>query len=143
MPSQWDAKADRDLLLAIIDEGALKSVLWPKIAQKMKDRGYTFSHEACRQHFQKIRKEAKSPSKSATSTPRKRSTNDTPTSSFKSSSQKTNTTTSSILDDEDFETPTKKRKKNEHPIKEEVDFQQAYRFKAENEGEIIDIEREE
>lgn len=48
MPSQWDARADRDLLLAIIDEGALKSVLWPKIAEKMQNKGYTFTHEACR-----------------------------------------------------------------------------------------------
>lgn len=44
----WDTKADRDLLLAIIDEGALKSVHWPKVAQKMSEKGYTFTHEGCR-----------------------------------------------------------------------------------------------
>ncbi|KAF8856287.1 hypothetical protein BDZ45DRAFT_561403, partial [Acephala macrosclerotiorum] len=78
MPSQWNYEADRDLLLAIIDEGALKSVIWPKISEKMAAKGYTFTHEACRQHFQKIRKESKSAPKFAagnsppTPTPRKR-----------------------------------------------------------------------
>lgn len=47
-PSQWDAKADRDLLLAIIDEGTLKSIIWPKVAGILQSKGYTFTHEACR-----------------------------------------------------------------------------------------------
>jgi hypothetical protein len=48
MPSQWDHKADKDLLLAIIEEGSLKSIVWPQIAEKMKAKEYTFTHEACR-----------------------------------------------------------------------------------------------
>jgi hypothetical protein len=48
MPSQWDQKADKDLLLAIIDEGTLKSIEWPKISAVMLEKGYTFTHEACR-----------------------------------------------------------------------------------------------
>lgn len=47
-PSQWDHKADKDLLLAIIDEGALKGIVWPKIAVTLQSKGYTFTHEACR-----------------------------------------------------------------------------------------------
>ncbi|CZR53679.1 uncharacterized protein PAC_03559 [Phialocephala subalpina] len=138
MPSQWDHKADRDLLLAIIEEGALKSVIWPTIAEKMNAKGYTFTHEACRQHFQKIRKESKSAPKSAAGnspaapTPRKR------TSTTKTNGRTSNGTRSFSNDSEDFDTPSKKRK-----FKEEVDFEQAYQFKAENPGEVIDIEREE
>jgi len=48
MPSQWDHKADKDLLLAIIEKGELKSVNWAAIAEKMNAKGYTFTHEACR-----------------------------------------------------------------------------------------------
>jgi hypothetical protein len=48
MPSQWDHKADKDLLLAIIENGDLKSISWPAIAAKMQDKQYTFTHEACR-----------------------------------------------------------------------------------------------
>jgi hypothetical protein len=48
MPSQWDHKADKDLLLAIIENGDLKSISWPVIAGKMNAKGYTFTHEACR-----------------------------------------------------------------------------------------------
>jgi hypothetical protein len=48
MPSQWDHKADKDLLLAIIENGDLKSISWPAIAAKMQAKQYTFTHEACR-----------------------------------------------------------------------------------------------
>jgi hypothetical protein len=48
MPSQWDHKADKDLLLAIIENGDLKSISWPAIAAKMQAKAYTFTHEACR-----------------------------------------------------------------------------------------------
>ncbi len=51
MPSTWDAKADRHLLLSIIEDGQLKSINWPSIANKMKAKGYSFSHEACRYVF--------------------------------------------------------------------------------------------
>jgi len=51
MPSTWDAKADKDLLLSIIDDGQLKSINWPSISSKMKAKNYTFSNEACRYVF--------------------------------------------------------------------------------------------
>ena len=51
MPSQWDHKADKDLLLAIIENGDLKSISWPAIAAKMQVKQYTFTHEACRYVF--------------------------------------------------------------------------------------------
>lgn len=46
--SLWDHKSDKDLLLAIIDNGALKGIDWKVISDKMVAKGYTFSHEACR-----------------------------------------------------------------------------------------------
>jgi hypothetical protein len=46
--SLWDHKSDKDLLLAIIDNGALKGIDWKDISEKMTVKGYTFSHEACR-----------------------------------------------------------------------------------------------
>lgn len=48
MPSVWDHKADKDLLLAIIENGALKGIEWPKISDIMNAKGYTFTHEGCR-----------------------------------------------------------------------------------------------
>ncbi|KAL2066673.1 hypothetical protein VTL71DRAFT_2745 [Oculimacula yallundae] len=58
MPSQWNGDADRDLLLAIIEDGSTKSINWPNVASTIQGKGYSFSHEACRQHFQKIRRNA-------------------------------------------------------------------------------------
>jgi len=46
--SVWDHKADKDLLLAIIDMGTLSAVDWPGIAAKMVAKNYTFTKEACR-----------------------------------------------------------------------------------------------
>lgn len=46
--SQWDHKSDKDLLLTIIDAGALKGIDWKAIADAMKQKGYSFTHEACR-----------------------------------------------------------------------------------------------
>jgi len=44
-----DHKADKDLLLAIIEEGSLKNIIWPNISDKMQAKNYTFTKEACRQ----------------------------------------------------------------------------------------------
>jgi hypothetical protein len=48
MASQWDHRADKALLLAIIEDGQCKSINWRIIATKMKAKNYTFTHEACR-----------------------------------------------------------------------------------------------
>ncbi|TGO66162.1 hypothetical protein BOTNAR_0066g00010 [Botryotinia narcissicola] len=71
MPSQWDHRADRDLLLAIIEGNNLKAIEWPTISERLEKKGYSFTKEACRQHFQKIRKESRtsSPSASTSTTP--------------------------------------------------------------------------
>ncbi|EKD16221.1 uncharacterized protein L3040_009539 [Drepanopeziza brunnea f. sp. 'multigermtubi'] len=144
MPSVWDHKADKDLLLTIIDEGSLKSIAWPSISNKMADKGYSFTHEGCRQHFQKIRKEARnghnaletlapSPSKAkakakAVTTPRK-------------ASKKENAPWADGDDNkddyEDLPPPSSKRKrevKKEQPLDQESS--QAYQFKVEYMGDV-------
>lgn len=48
MPSQWDHRADKDLLLAIIEGENLKSVEWPAVSNRLSRKGYSFTKEACR-----------------------------------------------------------------------------------------------
>ena len=48
MPSMWDHRADKDLLLTIIEDGNLTGTDWHSVAAKMKSKDHTFSHEACR-----------------------------------------------------------------------------------------------
>ncbi|KAB8301173.1 hypothetical protein EYC80_003069 [Monilinia laxa] len=67
MPSQWDHRADKDLLLAIIEGNNLKAIEWPTISERLNQKGYSFTKEACRQHFQKIRKESRTGSQSVSS----------------------------------------------------------------------------
>ncbi|RFU33417.1 hypothetical protein B7463_g2925, partial [Scytalidium lignicola] len=45
----WNNQSDRDLLLAIIAEGSLKSIDWEAVAKRMGSQGYTFTKEGCRQ----------------------------------------------------------------------------------------------
>jgi len=111
MPSNWDHKADKDLLLTIIEEGALKSIDWPNISARLAQKGYTFSKEACRQHFQKIRKDARANGE-ATPTP-----NRTSNGLAKSAGNKGGKANGSFSygrenedDDEEMKTPTKRKR---------------------------------
>ncbi|KAI9814034.1 MAG: hypothetical protein M1827_003498 [Pycnora praestabilis] len=76
MPSgSWDTLSERQLLLTIIELTNPKAPSWDLVSDKM---GTGHTKEACRQHFQKIRREArsgnpgaiptKSPSKASTKT---------------------------------------------------------------------------
>ncbi|KAL5326153.1 hypothetical protein ACEPPN_007291 [Leptodophora sp. 'Broadleaf-Isolate-01'] len=167
-PSQWDHKADKDLLLAIIDEGALKGIVWPKIAVTLQSKGYTFTHEACRQHFQKIRKQSSSSTGPSTngngngngntsspSSPKKRPTPRKPSTPTASKSQTQTTGYGNNNDDEDDEDlpppPSSKRKRIEK--KEErvgsaggrAGERGVYQFKIEQLGgaEHVDLEHDE
>ncbi|KAI9873375.1 MAG: hypothetical protein M1830_000475 [Pleopsidium flavum] len=70
MPANWDAVQERKLLFAIIELTNPKPPSWQLVSEKM---GPGYSNEACRQHYQKIKRESKNGS-SAPSTPRKPST---------------------------------------------------------------------
>ena len=48
MPSVWDHKADKDLLLTIIEDGNLSHINWQSVSAKLQSKDYSFSHEACR-----------------------------------------------------------------------------------------------
>ncbi|PMD56276.1 uncharacterized protein K444DRAFT_616084 [Hyaloscypha bicolor E] len=145
MPSQWDHKADKDLLLAIIENGDLKSISWPAIAAKMQAKAYTFTHEACRQHFQKIRKESRNSAGGGdSSSPNKRAnTNGVHKSTPRKGSKAHGSFEQSANDDddeEDLNTPPSKRKRTKKEEgKENADEQSAYLFKVEH-GAVIDLE---
>jgi len=134
MPSTWDHKADKDLLLTIIEGQTLKSIDWKMVSAAMQQKSYTFSHEACRQHFQKIRKEARNSAGDGVFTPCKSSngTKTTPASRRKASSF----ANEDGDDEEAFDTPTKKRKTKSAKKEETEDMrglfgQTAAQFKIE------------
>jgi hypothetical protein len=140
MPSTWDHKADKDLLLTIIEEGALKSIDWPNISARLTRKGYAFSKEACRQHFQKIRKDARANNEAnseATSTP-KRASN----SLAKSAGNKGGKANGSFSygrenddDDEEMNTPTKRKRVTKVEKQEDMagfNVQNAMLFKMED-----------
>ncbi|CAL3966877.1 unnamed protein product [Diplocarpon coronariae] len=156
MPSQWDHKADKDLLLVIIDEGTLKGIAWPTISDKMSSKGYTFTHEGCRQHFQKIRKEARggiAKSDSGPSSPSKRTSSKTTprkSSSGKGGKGPADCGSGEVEDDdEELPPPPSKRRrgvKKEEPKFEPENSQQAYQFKVEQTDmyeNAIDLENDE
>ncbi|OBT62023.1 hypothetical protein VE03_08255 [Pseudogymnoascus sp. 23342-1-I1] len=154
MPSAWTPEADRDLLLAIIDENKLQGLDWHAIAAKMatKNNKYSFSHEGCRQHFQKLRRESASgASGSVPSTPSKPKTPKTP------ASRKKKLFDNSVDDEEvdQFVTPSKKRKHDAIKVDQENDVknindiglggQTAAQFKMESlsgEEEFVDLEED-
>ncbi|KAK7417156.1 hypothetical protein QQX98_004759 [Neonectria punicea] len=118
---KWSPNAERDLCLAIIlgsQEGDRTRHNWPKVYDLMNHLGYSFTKDAISQHFTKtVMKEFKArhgtvsvgnspaPSAKKTSTPRKREA------SAKKSKSKIKD--DEEMDDEDdvFETPTKKVKR--------------------------------
>ncbi|KFY93731.1 hypothetical protein V498_04284 [Pseudogymnoascus sp. VKM F-4517 (FW-2822)] len=112
MPSPWTVAADRDLLLAIIDENRLQGLDWHAIAAKMATKNHSVSHEGCRQHFQKLRREsATGASGIVPDTPR------TPKAPKTPGSRKSKKFDNNVDDEEalEFATPSKKRKRD--PIK--------------------------
>ncbi|CAG8983600.1 hypothetical protein HYALB_00004621 [Hymenoscyphus albidus] len=134
--SVWNHESDKDLLLTIIAGRKLEGINWKDVADEMTKAGYTFTQEACRQHFQKIRRGSKAPRKekgaSAAATPTKRKATSTQNTPAKSSSQAHNNE-----DDEDDEafgdgTPSKKPK-----LKKENPYARGAAFKIEeNEDEM-------
>ncbi|KFY23490.1 hypothetical protein V493_05831 [Pseudogymnoascus sp. VKM F-4281 (FW-2241)] len=118
MPSPWTPAADRDLLLAIIDENKLQGLDWRLISAKMDTKGYSFTHEGCRQHFQKLRRaSATGANGSVPSTPRTPKTPKTP------ASRKPKQLDNNVNDDEvdEFATPSKKRKRDIVKVDQEND----------------------
>ncbi|KFZ04281.1 hypothetical protein V502_10271 [Pseudogymnoascus sp. VKM F-4520 (FW-2644)] len=118
MPSPWTPAADRDLLLAIIDENKLQGLDWHVIAAKMATKNHKVSHEGCRQHFQKLRRASTTGANgSVPSTPRTPKTPKTPGSRMPKQFD------NNIDDDEveEFATPSKKRKRDVIKVDQEND----------------------
>ncbi|TAQ83606.1 hypothetical protein B7494_g8070 [Chlorociboria aeruginascens] len=119
--SSWNHESDRDFLLTIIEGGQLKGIKWDVIAATLQAKGYTFSKEACRQHFQKLRKESSlglssTPSSRANApTPRKRAVSGSSKSKLSKSAKSADRSLTTIDDDDDEEdiemqTPSKNKK---------------------------------
>lgn len=143
--SQWDHKSDKDLLLTIIDTGALKGIDWKAIAERMVAKGYTFTHEACRQHFQKIRKEARSDSPATTPTHAR--TTSTPKSQKRSKGLIYDGNQANSDDEEILTTPAKRAKvRAEAKVKAEgqENCQTVAYFKIEESmgSNVVDLERD-
>ncbi|TVY81033.1 hypothetical protein LSUE1_G008881 [Lachnellula suecica] len=151
--SRWDAESDRCLLLNIIEGGDLKGSEWPAISLKMKDKGYNFTHEACRQHYQKLRKEFRggasnakpkaSPAPKAPRTPK--STTTTPRKGSKASKSFTSDsdTTGSMAhgDDDEPSSPTPlKRKRMTKTEEEENGVHSAPLFKMEQFNHPVELD---
>jgi len=145
-PAPWDAKADRDLLLTIIEHGELKGVKWPLIAGSMAQQGYSFSTEAGRQDLQKIRKESKNGSASKNGkSPTKDATPKTPKQNG-SKSANGSFAMGNDDDEEEFGSALKRKrvKKEENGYHNGVNGHDAPLFKMENlDDQPIDLEREE
>ncbi|KAL3421281.1 hypothetical protein PVAG01_07726 [Phlyctema vagabunda] len=118
----------------------------------MTEKGYSFSHEACRQHFQKLRRESKKSRAAAVGgggsstggTPRKQRVNTTPKSGKSAANGKAGYMTGPVQDDDEFaqfdQTPSKKRKFEKMKF-EDVEDVPALRFKMENHEQIVDGQR--
>ncbi|KAI9744232.1 MAG: hypothetical protein M1818_002384 [Claussenomyces sp. TS43310] len=112
--SVWDAATDRELLLSIVDTQTLSKIEWGKVSTMLKAKGFTFSHEACRQHYQKILKGGRNGQAGTPNKPKEKRAKSTPGSQSKAKTSK-NIKANDDNDDDDEgslndETPTKKRK---------------------------------
>ncbi|TVY88316.1 hypothetical protein LAWI1_G008397 [Lachnellula willkommii] len=154
--SIWKAESDSALLLEIIMTGDLKSLKWPAVSAALYKKGFSFTAEACRQHFQKLRKDYlgpnASPAKRTKSNPGTPSKKPKPTKSFVDLSNDTgngngNAESSSFAHDDDDEefgvSPSPLKRKRE--VKEEEEGQSAPRFKMEyaDAGRAVDLEQNE
>ncbi|CAG7556683.1 unnamed protein product [Fusarium equiseti] len=52
----WDATSHEDLLLAILEEIKPSRAILTSVADKMREKGYSYSFDAINQHVQKLRK---------------------------------------------------------------------------------------
>ncbi|TVY35168.1 hypothetical protein LOCC1_G008860 [Lachnellula occidentalis] len=160
----WKPESDRALLLIIIMTGDLKTFKWPAISAELQEKGFTFTAEACRQHFQKLRREHNSPIATPTKQPRapqprsikKPKATATPTKSHLqsyidlSASSPSSAHHAGSDDDEDFgfgahsASPSPMKRKRVMK-KEEENGQSAPLFKIEGVevGGVVDLERDE
>ncbi|KAI9763017.1 MAG: hypothetical protein M4579_000080 [Chaenotheca gracillima] len=140
MPN-WTQDQEFKLLLNIIGLTNPKPPNWQDVASAM---GNGFSKEACRQHFQKIKRETKSSkSSSAPTTPSKNGTPKTPTS--KSTKRKAGAFSQDFDNVDDDATGPADVYENRNPFKKmkaEVDTKDmALQFKTEHaDTPVVDLE---
>ncbi|CEI69797.1 unnamed protein product [Fusarium venenatum] len=102
----WDATSHEDLLLALLEEMKPNKAVLTSVADKMRDKGYSYSFDAINQHVQKLRKNRDTTgiqnSGSEAATPRK-SRATAPKTPKRTPKRKAPTKSASIADDDDEE----------------------------------------
>ncbi|KAK6583618.1 hypothetical protein PZA11_003348 [Diplocarpon coronariae] len=145
MPSQWDHKADKDLLLVIIDEGTLKGIAWPTISDKMSSKAFPEDPQGSQRRHRQERLWPILPQQAykLQDHPRKPS-------SGKGGKGPADCGSGEVEDDdEELPPPPSKRRrgvKKEEPKFEPENSQQAYQFKVEQTDmyeNAIDLENDE
>ncbi|KAI9883814.1 MAG: hypothetical protein M1823_004398 [Watsoniomyces obsoletus] len=135
MPSTWSLQDNYKLLLAIVELNNVKTASWPIIAQKM---GGSYTAEACRQHYNKIKRDTASGKgeSSANSSPEK------PKPAAPGTGRKRKAAEAEVDDDAQVAVTNGRStrvKKERTPKKERT--QSAAVFKAEPaEGELVDVD---
>ncbi|KAH8820585.1 hypothetical protein F5884DRAFT_55164 [Xylogone sp. PMI_703] len=126
----WDNHSERDLLLAVIDEGSLKSIDWESVSRRMAAQGHSYSKEGCRQHFLKLKRESGKRGGSSTSTPRKPRTPKSTKTSSKGTYDKNMSFDNADNDDDEEDlmgqSPSKGQKVKREPKQEDDDEWSTY-----------------
>ncbi|KAJ0153506.1 Uncharacterized protein HZ326_4088 [Fusarium oxysporum f. sp. albedinis] len=103
----WDAASHEDLLLALLEEIKPNKADLTNVAEKMRNKGYSYSYDAINQHVQKLRKNRdttaiQNSGGSETGTPRKRASS-TKTPAKRTPKRKATKSASIVDEDEDLE----------------------------------------
>ncbi|KAH7224614.1 hypothetical protein NW761_010857 [Fusarium oxysporum] len=137
----WDAASHEDLLLALLEEIKPNKADLTNVAEKMRNKGYSYSYDAINQHVQKLRKNRdttaiQNSGGSETGTPRKRSSS-TKTPAKRTPKRKATKSASIVDEDEDLEDEKMQLKMETDDMDEELMSPKGVkRTKSEPEDEV-------
>ncbi|KAF4945860.1 hypothetical protein FGADI_11602 [Fusarium gaditjirri] len=138
----WDAASHEDLLLALLEEIKPSKADLTNVAEKMRNKGYSYSYDAINQHVQKLRKNRdttaiqNSVGSETGGTPRKRASG-TKTPAKRTPKRKATKSASIVDEDEDLEDEKMQLKMETDDMNEELmSSKGAKRTKSEPEDEV-------
>ncbi|KAL5609205.1 hypothetical protein FOVSG1_003886 [Fusarium oxysporum f. sp. vasinfectum] len=137
----WDAASHEDLLLALLEEIKPNKADLTSVAEKMRNKGYSYSYDAINQHVQKLRKNRdttaiQNSGGSETGTPRKRASS-TKTPAKRTPKRKATKSASIVDEDEDLEDEKMQLKMETDDMDEELMSPKGVkRTKSEPEDEV-------
>ncbi|KAF5661339.1 hypothetical protein FCIRC_11859 [Fusarium circinatum] len=138
----WDAASHEDLLLALLEEIKPNKADLTNVAEKMRNKGYSYSYDAINQHVQKLRKNRdttaiQNSGGSENGTPRKRASGTKTPAKRAPSKRKATKSTSVVDEDEDLEDEKMQLKMETDDMEEELMSPKgAKRTKSEPEDEV-------